>query len=283
MNRFVMALAGAAILAQISYPLTTGSRRDVVTVAVVVLLASSALVHAALSRGVGWALMLFATTAGLGLIAEIVGTATGFPFGSYGYAADRLGPDILGVPAVVPLAWTAGFYPIWCAVSYVLQRSSTSPERRGIHRVVITAVGMVGWDLYLDTQMVTDGQWTWTSPIAGLPGIPSIPVSNYLGWFVTAAIMALIVDTVGHRFQADHTTLTPISDTAPLVLFTWTWLGSALAHAALLTGPELRYSAVYGFFAMGVVGVPLVWTWAMSRCATSSKPTTEPRGRTRTR
>ncbi|NIL74482.1 MULTISPECIES: carotenoid biosynthesis protein [Rhodococcus] len=258
MNRLVWGLVAAAIASQITYPLVSGTGRDLVTVAVVGFLASAVLAHAVVTRGVAWASVLFATTAGIGILAEIVGTATGFPFGSYFYATGRLGPDILGVPAVVPLAWTAGFYPIWCAVGYVLDRSGMTEGRRRRHRVVATAVGMVGWDLYLDTQMVTDGQWTWTSDIAGLPGIPSIPVSNYLGWLGTALIMAAVIDVVGDRIAVRRAADSRMSDTAPLVLFVWTWLGSALAHSVFLAGDELRFSAIYGFCAMGIVGIPFL-------------------------
>lgn len=269
MRKVIVVLAGCAIAAQIVYPLVTGSTRDMVTVAVVAFLAAAAITHAVVARGPKWASVLFVGTAGLGLIAEMIGTATGFPFGSYYYATDRLGPDLFGVPAVVPLAWTAGFYPVWCAVTHILERTATSTAKASAQRILLTSVGMVGWDLYLDTQMVTDGQWTWTSPIAGLPGLPSIPVSNYLGWFLVALVMATIVEAASRKFglgleprsdrspaEARH-----ISDVAPLGLFLWTWLGSALAHSVFLSGPELRYSAIYGFVVMGVVGFPLVWTW----------------------
>lgn len=270
----IYVLVGSAIAAQIVYPLVSGSARDAVTVAVVVLLTAAALTHATIARGLRWALALFATTAGLGLIAEMIGTATGFPFGSYFYAADRLGPDIVGVPTVVPLAWTAGFYPVWCAVGYVLARTGGSIERTRVHRVLLTSVGMVGWDLYLDTQMVTDGQWTWTSTISGLPGLPSIPVSNYLGWFVVSAAMATIVDIFDRRLKSGDGTRRSVDDTAPLVLFLWTWIGSGFAHAALLDGPELRFSAIYGFVAMGVVGVPLLWAATSARRSRPAPPRT---------
>lgn len=266
--RAVMLLAACAIGAQIVYPLVSGAVRDVVTVAVVVFLTAVAVTHAVAARGARWAAVMAIGTAGLGLTAEIVGTATGFPFGSYFYASGRLGPEIFGVPAVVPLAWTAGFYPIWCAVTRVLRDRTSSRAVHSVFRVVLTSIGMVGWDLYLDTQMVTDGQWTWTTPIAGLPGLPSIPVSNYLGWFLVSLVMAAIVELASSRLVAHRSgnpnegTVSALSDTAPIVMFLWTWLGSALAHAVLLDGPELRYSAIYGFVAMGVVGVPLVWSWS---------------------
>lgn len=258
MTRTIAVLLAGAIGAQIIYPLVNDWRRDVVTVAVVALLAAVAIVHASIARGTRWTLTMFLGTAGLGLLAEMIGTKTGFPFGSYVYATDRLGPDIFGVPAVVPLAWTAGFYPVWCAVTYVIERGSYTPARASVHRVVFTALGMVGWDLYLDTQMVTDGQWTWTTEIAGLPGIASIPVSNYLGWFCVALVMSAIVEWASKQSDPPPRR---ISDVAPLILFLWTWIGSAMAHAVFLVGPELRYSAGYGFFVMGMVGGPLVWTW----------------------
>ncbi len=267
MTRTIAVLLAAAIGAQVIYPLVNDSRRDAVTVAVVALLAVTAIVHASIARGKRWTLTMFLGTAGLGLLAEMIGTKTGFPFGSYIYATDRLGPDIFGVPAVVPLAWTAGFYPVWCAVTYVTECGSYTPNRAAVNRVVFTAVGMVGWDLYLDTQMVTDGQWTWTTDIAGLPGIASIPVSNYLGWFCVALVMSVIVEWASKQSKPGPQ---QISDVAPIVLFLWTWLGSAMAHAVLLDGPELRYSAGYGFLVMGVVGGPLVRTWIGEKRRTRS-------------
>jgi uncharacterized membrane protein len=265
MIHLVWALVVCAVLTQIAYPLTTGTTRDMVTVAVVVLLAAAVLVHAVLARGALWALVLLGATAGLGIAIELLGTATSVPFGSYFYATDRLGPDILGVPAIVPLAWTAGFYPVWCAVSYLIERSRVPPDRHAVSRIALAAIGMVGWDMYLDTQMVTDGQWTWTSGIPGLPGIPSIPYTNYLGWILTAVLMAAIMEYVGRRVDMSSTADRRISDAAPLALFLWTWLGSALAHAVFLEGDELRYAAIYGFCVMGVVGIPLVATWLRQR------------------
>lgn len=259
MNKVIVVLAACAIAAQIVYPLVDGETRDLVTVAVVAFLAAVALTHAVVARGASWAAVMFVATAGLGLASEVVGTETGFPYGSYFYATGRLGPDLFDVPAVVPLAWTAGFYPIWCAVGFVLRHRRSSPTRTSVSRIALTAIGMVGWDLYLDTQMVTDGQWTWTSPIAGLPGLPSIPMSNYLGWFAISLIMASIVEAATRLLLREPARSTAhVSDTVPLVIFMWTWLGSALAHAVFLSGPEMRYSAAYGLVTMGVVGIPLV-------------------------
>src|SRR5690606_28285319 len=142
---------------------------------------------------------------------------------------------------------------------YIVRRSGIESKWRPAVRIALAAVGMVGWDLYLDTQMVTDGQWIWTSGSPGLPGIPSIPLTNYLGWFVIALMMAGVVEVVGGRICTRRPVRESVSDVAPLVLFLWTWLGSALAHAVFLDGDELKFSAIYGFVGMGVVGIPLLW------------------------
>lgn len=248
-SRVPVVFAGAAIAAQILYPLVHGGVRDVVTVFVVVLLAAASITHAAVTRGGRWAAGLVVVTAGLGLVSEVAGTATGFPYGCYDYSVDRLGPALAGVPLVVPFAWTAGFYPVWCAASALAR----GPHRRAV-RVALTTVGVVGWDLYLDPQMVADGQWRWCVTDAGLPGVEHIPLTNYAGWFIVATVMAVAVDRIDRRFG----TRTRHRDGVPIGLFLWTWLGSALAHSVFLDAPELRYSAIYGWCAMGILGVPLL-------------------------
>ncbi|MGW4356984.1 carotenoid biosynthesis protein [Nocardia sp. NPDC004582] len=234
--------AALLVLVQIAYPLAHGVTRDRVTVAVVLLSAATALVHAAIARNAGWAAGMLVIVSGVGLAAEVLGTATGIPFGSYDYASGRLGPEVLGVPLVVPLAWTGGLYPVW-VVAGMLSTGAAG-------RVSLTAVGAVGWDLFLDPQMVADGQWTWCSPIAGLPGLSEIPVSNYLGWLVVAAVMGGLLRWWDRRVPDSG-----VARVVPVAVFGWTWLGSTLAHAVFL---GLPVSAVYGCCGLGVLGIPLV-------------------------
>ena len=245
--------AVAAVLAQIAYPLTGGDARDAATVAVVTLLTTACLVHAVLDRGVTFAVVLFVSSAGIGYLSEVVGTMTGYPYGCYSYVIDRLGPAVSDVPLVVPLAWSAGLYPVWCVASRLV--------RSGPGRVAVVAVGMLGWDLYLDPQMVADGHWSWCNA-GGLPGIEHIPLTNYVGWLLVAAIMATVLVLVDSRSRRPDTAR---NDAVPLALFLWTWLGSALAHSVFLDAPELRYSAIYGFVVMGVLGVPLLVSLVRSR------------------
>ncbi|MFF0490715.1 carotenoid biosynthesis protein [Nocardia sp. NPDC004068] len=240
--RAVPALAAIAWIAvQIGYPLTAGGARDAVTIVVVLLAVATALTHALVDRGARFAAGFLLIVSGLGLVAEMVGTATGFPFGCYHYAVDRLGPAVAGVPVLIPLAWTGGLYPVWVVAGWLARRAPA--------RVVLTAVGAVGWDLYLDPQMVADGQWSWCSNRPGLPGLSHIPWTNYVGWFVVALVMAALMGLLARAHPARG-----VSGAVPLVVFGWTWLGSALAHAVFLGLPA---SAAYGFAGLGVLGIPL--------------------------
>lgn len=240
-----------AIAAQIAYPLTSGAGRDLVTVVVVLALAAASVLHAAATRGTPWTLGLLVVTALGGFGAELLGTATGVPFGSYAYdGTGRLGPEVAGVPVLIGLAWTAGAYPAWCAAARVVR---TRQRGRWVRTVGLAAAGLAGWDLYLDPQLVADGHWTWAVRDAGLPGVAQVPVSNYLGWLLVALVMAALLAAL--TVASPRTAATHQSDAVPLALFCWTWLGSALAHAVFLGMP---YSAVYGAMVMGVVGVPLL-------------------------
>ncbi|MFQ6393855.1 carotenoid biosynthesis protein [Nocardia sp. KC 131] len=242
----------ALVLAQIAYPLTSGDARDAVTTVVVLLSAATALVHAGTTRGLGYAAGFLVIVSGIGLVAEVVGTATGFPFGCYDYADGRLGPDIAGVPLVVALAWTGGLYPVWVVAGLL--------ARGAIGRIGLTAVGAVGWDLYLDPQMVADGQWSWCDTDSGVPGLVQIPVTNYLGWFAVAVLMALAL-TVWER-AAREVRPSGSNTAVPVAIFLWTWLGSALAHAVFL---DLPASACYGVVGLGLLGLPLVARLRRSR------------------
>ncbi len=246
----VPALFAALLVAvQIGYPLTEGGVRDRVTVAVVLLAAATALSHAAVTRGRRFAAGALVIVSGVGLLAEAVGTATGVPFGCYEYAVGRIGPELWSVPLIVPLAWVGGLYPVWVVAGML--------SRRAVSWIGLTAVGAVGWDLFLDPQMVADGQWSWCSSESGLPGLAHIPVTNYLGWFAVGLVMAALLwwwDRVAAR-TAVSAPLWNDTTALPVAVFLWTWLGSILAHAVFLGLPA---SAGYGAVGMGLLGVPLV-------------------------
>ncbi|RBO90188.1 carotenoid biosynthesis protein [Nocardia puris] len=239
--------AALLVLTQIAYPLTEGAARDRVTVLVVLLFAGTALAHAIATRGFRYAAGFLVIVSGTGLLAELLGTATDMPFGCYSYAEGRIGPELAGVPLVVSLAWTGGVYPVWVVAGLLTRRTAT--------RVPLAAVGTVGWDLFLDPQMVADGQWSWCDTDSGLPGLAQIPLTNYLGWLVVALLMAALLAVWEHAAPAPTRPRESSATAVPVLVFLWTWLGSTLAHALFL---DLPASAAYGFLGMGLLGVPLL-------------------------
>ena len=231
-----VALAAATVLLQIAYPLVRGDARDALTVVTVVVFFAATTAHALVTRGARFAASYVAITTSFGLLAEAVGTATGVPFGDYDYAGS-LGPKLLGVPVVIPLAWAMFAYP--CLL--VGQRLA----RTALGAAAVGGVALASWDLFLDPQMVEAGHWRFTDVTASLPGAPGIPVSNYLGWLLVAVVMVGALQLLGRRDDAD--------DRVPAALFLWTWASSVLANAAFFGRPLV---ALTGGVVMGAVALP---------------------------
>lgn len=235
-------LAAAVVALQIAYPLVLGDVRDAVTVGVVATFAAASLVHAAVARGWLFAALVAAVAFGGGLAVEVLGVATGFPFGTYVYGG-RLGPSVLRVPLVIPLAWTMMAYPS-LLVGLRLARTAWGVA-------VCSGAALAAWDLFLDPQMVAEGHWTW-APSPGPHLYGTIPVQNFVAWFVVAALMAAGLHAVLRR----RTRATAdVDDRAPLALYVWTWAASTLAHAVFFDLPE---SALIGGCAMGAF-VAALW------------------------
>lgn len=119
-------------------------------------------------------------------VVERVGTATAIPFGRYSYTA-ALQPQVAHVPAIVPLAWFALGLPARESAHAALGTRST-PTRR----IALGAAALTAWDLFLDPQMVGEGYWTW----ARRGVYRGIPLTNYLGWFVTGLGVMALLDAV---------------------------------------------------------------------------------------
>jgi putative membrane protein len=233
-------LGAAVVLAQVAYPLTPrGSARDALTVATVLLFAAASLTHAGLTRGPRAALGLLAVAGGGGLLAEALGVATGVPFGSYDYAG-TLGPRLLGVPVVIPLAWVMMAWPAY------LVGARLGRTRAG--RVAVAAAALASWDLFLDPQMVDAGHWRWADPTPALPGVGTVPLTNYAGWALVALLIMVVLD---RAVPVEPSTV----DTVPYALYLWTYFSSVLALAAFFGLPA---AAAWGAVGMGAVALPLL-------------------------
>ena len=232
-SRLPLLLAAAVIALQIAYPLTApGAARDRLTVATVVVFFLASVISAAVSRGARAAAIIVAVTAGGGLLVEGVGVATGIPFGAYAYNG-TLGPAVLGVPVVIPLAWTMMGYPALIVGRRITRSRLGAPLAAG--------AALASWDLFLDPQMVDAGHWTWRGGSG--PELLGIPAVNFVGWLVVAVLMMAVL----HRAVPVESRT---DDTAPVVLYLWTYASSVLAHAAFFGLPG---SALLGGVGMGAV------------------------------
>ena len=129
------------------------------------------------------------------LAAEAWGARSGRLFGGYAYT-DRLGPLVIGVPPLVPLAWYAVALPARTVAHRVLG-SRSSP----LSRVGAGASAMTAWDLFLDPQMTAEGYWRWH----GGGRYRGVPLRNFVGWLgVAAGVMALLEATGGGSDDDAH-------------------------------------------------------------------------------
>ncbi|MEU0494094.1 carotenoid biosynthesis protein [Mycobacterium sp. NPDC006124] len=241
----VWALVAAAVASQILFPLMPESWRTPVTIASVVVFFLASVADAYRVLGAAGAAVLVAVAGGGGLVAESVGVATGWPFGQYAYTG-TLGPEVLGVPVVVPMAWVMMAWPA-LVVARTLARNAMAVT-------VIGALALTTWDVFLDPQMVAAGHWRWFDPEPGLPLIPGIPLTNYLGWL---AVSALVLGTLNALLRR------PARPSAPAAtLYLWVYLSSVLAHAVFFGLPG---SAVTGGVLMGAVAIPFAVALARGR------------------
>ena len=236
-------LAAATVGAQIAYPLVEGTALQRVTVATVVLFSATCVTHALVHRGPLFTLGLVVVSAGGGLAAEAVGVRTGYPFGGYSYAG-TLGPEVLDVPVVVPLAWTMMAYPVLLAARRLGRRLAP----------VVGGLGLMAWDMFLDPQMVDDGHWTWTNPDPSLPAIDGIPLTNFAGWAAVGTAMMLVLDRLLPRDGAD--------ELVPAVLLGWTWLGYVIGNVFWFGDSSVALAAG---IALGLLVVPYTWILWQSR------------------
>ena len=147
-------------------------------------------VYAYRTLGIWHCLGFMVPAIGLSLVAELLGTSTGFPFGHYHYLSG-LGYKIAGlVPFTIPLSW---FYIGFSA--YLIARAGL--ETFAIPQILkyIGAIGfgsllLTSWDFVLDPAMsqTTVPFWVWEQPGAFF----GMPYENFTGWFGTGVVFMTV-------------------------------------------------------------------------------------------
>jgi uncharacterized membrane protein len=202
---------------------------------VVVLLAASALVFAAAAGSPGRAAGAFGAAAAAGYAAEWVGLRTGLPFGDYRYT-DLLWPQVGGVPLIVALAW-GGMGLAAHAVA-----SAAAPVGV-VSRVVLGALALTAWDLFLDPQMIRLGLWTWAQP----GPYRGVPIGNFVGWFTVSLVVVVLVDRIAR----------PAPAYGLAALYTVMAVMETVGFAAVFRPPDPLVAAAGGI-SMGVFAL-LAW------------------------
>ena len=132
------------------------------------------------------AILASAAVVAMGFVVEVVGSRTGFPFGDYDYTT-RLVPQIANVPVIVALAWCAMALPAREVAAAICGSSSSR-----MARIIVGAVALTFWDVFLDPHMVMEGYWVW--PDGGT--FFGIPLSNYLGWLGVSALLMVVLEVL---------------------------------------------------------------------------------------
>ena len=120
----------------------------------------------------------------IGLAFEVVGVATGLPFGRYRYVALDTA-RVLDVPVVVPVMWG-----VFSATAYLAAR----PFAKGLELVLLSSSLMVILDLALDPAMTSWRAWVWEGGWG--PTWHGVPLSNFLGWLLVSLVIIGLYELV---------------------------------------------------------------------------------------
>ena len=234
-RNFLYASVIFTILLQISYPLIEGEALRVVTIATIYAGAFAMVLHGHLSYGLKYSSRYLPIAFLFGLGIEALGLHTGWPFGVYEYSP-TLGPDLFGVPLVVPFAWVMMIHPALTAARRV------SNSWVWLYGGAI----MAAWDLFLDPLMVGAGRWTWEVPGSHVPFMPEIPLSNAFGWLLSGmALIALLHLALPRERRKQSASYTAVD-----IFLIWTWFAGVVSNIFFFDRPGIAFlfGACFGLF-----------------------------------
>ncbi|WP_069807707.1 carotenoid biosynthesis protein [Vulcanisaeta thermophila] len=130
------------------------------------------LIHSIIRFGFRRALVFLAVASLTSMAFELLGVNYGIPFGKY-YYTQGLGPQVYGVPILIPLLWASlGYFTLIAYGDYVL-----------------SAVGMVILDVTFDPLLSGPiGLWHWVTKGQFF----GVPLTNFLGWFIVSITFYLL-------------------------------------------------------------------------------------------
>jgi putative membrane protein len=117
---------------------------------------------------------------------ELLGVATGWPYGEFAYLI-ALGPMLAGE---VPLGLPVFFFPLVVNSYLLVVLLAGSRARRRVLRLLAVAATVVWMDVVLDPAAVALGFWEYY-PSGAYHGVP---LSNYAGWVLSAVVSVAVLD-----------------------------------------------------------------------------------------
>jgi len=120
----------------------------------------------------------------IGFFIEVLGVYTGSLFGEYEYG-NKLGLEIFNVPLVIALNWFILVYASRGSVNYFIKNKHL--------QIFFSSFIMVFLDILIEPVAIELGWWSW--------GIYSVPLQNYLMWFIVSVIMQLIISRNNHEIS----------------------------------------------------------------------------------
>ncbi|MBI9107473.1 MAG: carotenoid biosynthesis protein [Spirochaetales bacterium] len=159
--------------------------------------------HGVKRYGWGAVLFLLLITFSISWTAESISIISGFPFGKYEYT-ENLGTKIGAVPWGIMPAYFLTAYLSWSLGASFLNNHTTGIRKKDIILIpCLASFIMVMWNFCFDPIHSTVLEsWIWKSggPFWG------VPLSNYLGWFITVYIIFQIFAIYLYREAKDEPT-----------------------------------------------------------------------------
>jgi uncharacterized membrane protein len=189
----------------------------------------------------GWRGILFFLIVCLGVsnAFENLSTMTGFPFGWYHYS-DVMGPKLFLVPLLIGPAYFGVGYLSWTLAHAILGDADASLSGLlSFATPVIASFIMVSWDLTIDPMMSTiNGSWVWHNGGSYF----GVPVSNFMGWYLTVYVFFQCFALYARRRSASHTKMpgywaTPLFAYTSIIIAPVLGLLLSTGRAAVLTDP----------------------------------------------
>jgi uncharacterized membrane protein len=197
------------------------------------------LLHGASSYGWRGILFFLVVCLGVSNAFENLSIITGFPFGWYHYS-DAMGPKLLLVPLLIGPAYFGVGYLSWTLARAIFRdEDARLSGLLSFATPTIASFIMVSWDLTIDPMMSTiNGSWVWHNGGSYF----GVPVSNFLGWYLTVYVFFQCFALYARRRFASSTKVHGYWAT-PLLAYTSIIIAPVLSlllgteSAAVLTDP----------------------------------------------